>query len=67
VSVVGFDDMEMAADFRPPLTTVHQYFDRVGTAAVGMLIDQIEKRPLAQHGLVGTVLVTRASTAPPAR
>lgn len=67
ISVVGFDDMEMAADFRPPLTTIHQYFDRVGTAAVGMLIDQIEKRPLTAPGLVGTALVTRASTAPPAR
>lgn len=67
VSVVGFDDVEMAAGFQPPLTTVHQYFDRVGTAAVSMLIDQIENRPVGHPGLVATALVTRASTAPPAR
>ncbi|MDQ0615080.1 DNA-binding LacI/PurR family transcriptional regulator [Microbacterium sp. W4I4] len=67
VSVVGFDDMDMAADFQPPLTTIHQYFDRVGTAAVGMLIDQIEKRRFTPPGLVATALVTRESTAPPAR
>ncbi|BDZ40332.1 LacI family DNA-binding transcriptional regulator [Microbacterium suwonense] len=65
VSVVGFDNMGMAADFQPPLTTVHQFFDRVGTAAVGMLIDQIEHRRRTPPGLVGTALVTRASTAPP--
>jgi DNA-binding LacI/PurR family transcriptional regulator len=65
VSVVGFDDMEMAADFQPPLTTIHQYFDRVGAAAVGMLIGQIEQRRPTPPGPVATALVTRASTAPP--
>ena len=67
VSVVGFDDMDMAADFQPPLTTVHQYFDRVGTAAVEMLIDRIEHRGEPATGLVPTELVARASTAPPRR
>lgn len=65
VSVVGFDDMEMAADFQPPLTTIHQYFDRVGAAAVGILVDQIERRPITPPEPVATALVTRASTAPP--
>lgn len=65
VSVVGFDDMGMSADFQPPLTTVHQYFDRVGAAAVSMLIDQIEHRPAQNPGPVATELVERASTAPP--
>ena len=67
VSVVGFDDMDMAADFQPPLTTVHQYFDRVGTAAVEMLVDRIEHRGEPATGLVPTALVVRASTAPPRR
>ena len=66
-SVVGFDDMDMAADFQPPLTTVHQYFDRVGTAAVEMLVDRIEHRGEPATGLVPTALVVRASTAPPRR
>jgi hypothetical protein len=65
VSVVGFDDMELSADFRPPLTTVHQYFDRVATAAVGMLIDRIEHQKRTTADTVPTELIVRASTAPP--
>lgn len=65
VSVVGFDDMELSADFRPPLTTVHQYFDRVATAAVGMLIDRIEHQKRTTADPVPTELIVRASTAPP--
>ncbi|GAA3938567.1 LacI family DNA-binding transcriptional regulator [Microbacterium soli] len=65
VSVVGFDDMEISAQFQPPLTTIHQPFDRVGTTAVGMLVDQIEGRDSRTPGPVTTTLVVRASTAPP--
>ena len=57
--------MELSADFRPPLTTVHQYFDRVATAAVGMLIDRIEHQKLTTADPVPTELIVRASTAPP--
>lgn len=67
ISVVGFDDMQMAADFQPPLTTVHQYFDRVATQAVTMLIDQIETGNRARVDPVPTELIIRGSTAPPAR
>ena len=38
VSVVGFDDMEEAAYFWPPLTTVRQSFAEVGKRAVDALI-----------------------------
>ncbi len=65
VSVVGFDDMELSADFQPPLTTVHQYFDRVAVAAVGMLIDRIEHNRHTVADPVPTELIIRASTAPP--
>ncbi len=62
VSVVGFDDIADAADYRPPLTTVRQDFDVLGERAVAALIDGIE----AGHQGVQTVpttLVVRASTA----
>lgn len=65
VSIVGFDDMELSSDFLPPLTTVHQYFDRVATAAVGMLLDRIEHDRHSTSDPVATELVIRASTAPP--
>ena len=41
VSVVGFDDTPESAYFIPPLTTVRQDFQRVGRAAVQLLLDQL--------------------------
>jgi DNA-binding LacI/PurR family transcriptional regulator len=41
VSVVGFDDTPESAYFIPPLTTVRQDFQRVGRAAVRLLVDQL--------------------------
>jgi DNA-binding LacI/PurR family transcriptional regulator len=64
VSVVGFDDVADAADYRPPLTTVHQDFDGLGTRAVTVLVDGIEAGARATSDTVPTRLVVRASTAP---
>jgi DNA-binding LacI/PurR family transcriptional regulator len=68
VSVVGFDDMEEAAQFWPPLTTIRQFFPEVARRSVDALIEGIRTgehhhQPVA----VGTELVVRASTAPPRR
>lgn len=41
VAVIGFDDVEDAADYRPPLTTVRQDFDALGVAAVDSLVTLI--------------------------
>jgi DNA-binding LacI/PurR family transcriptional regulator len=68
LSVVGFDDVADAADYRPPLTTVRQDFDRLGRRAVEVLIDGVERsEPAAAPilDLIPTALVDRASTAPP--
>ncbi|WP_459644596.1 LacI family DNA-binding transcriptional regulator [Kineococcus sp. NUM-3379] len=66
VSVVGFDDSADAADFIPPLTTVHQDFAEVGRRCVDAVLRQI-RTGSAGHGttLVPTRLVVRQSTAPP--
>ncbi len=64
VSVVGFDDVADAADYRPPLTTVHQDFDALGSRAVAALVDGIEAGAPAVFETVPTRLVVRASTAP---
>lgn len=64
VSVVGFDDVADAADYRPPLTTVHQDFDALGSRAVAALVDGIEAGTPAGFETVPTRLVVRASTAP---
>jgi DNA-binding LacI/PurR family transcriptional regulator len=68
VSVVGFDDMEEAAHFWPPLTTVNQSFAEVGRRSVDALIGEIQTGVHAhQELLVPTELVIRASTAAPRR
>lgn len=69
VSVVGFDDIADAGQFRPPLTTVRQDFDVLGEHAVAALVRGIESEaPAGAPGVdtVPTSLVVRASTAPPA-
>ncbi|MCP2635936.1 LacI family transcriptional regulator [Microbacterium sp. HD4P20] len=66
VSVVGFDDIADAADYRPPLTTVRQEFGRLGELAVQTLVTGMEHGADAFE-LVPTALVVRGSTAPPSR
>jgi alanine racemase len=65
LSVVGFDDVEVAADLRPPLTTVHQPVADKGELAVRLLLDLVEGRPPATRRVrLPTRLVVRASTGP---
>ena len=62
VSIVGFDDIADAADYRPPLTTVRQHFDRLGELAVAALIAGIEDGATGSD-IVPTTLQMRQSTA----
>jgi len=62
VSVVGFDDMPEAAQFWPPLTSVHQEFEEVGRAAVDVLLARIDDVDAVHRLLVPTRLVVRGST-----
>jgi DNA-binding LacI/PurR family transcriptional regulator len=64
VSVVGFDDIADAADYRPPLTTIRQDFDALGERAVAVLVDGIEDGGRRVE-TVPTRLVVRESAAPP--
>jgi DNA-binding LacI/PurR family transcriptional regulator len=66
ISVVGFDDMEEAAHFWPPLTTVRQRFAEVGRRSVDALISEIQAGEHHHDPVsVTTELITRTSTAPP--
>ena len=66
VSVVGYDDVPIAAFVDPPLTTVHQPMGEVGEFAAGLLLDRIggAARDDGPH-LLPARLVVRQSTAPP--
>jgi DNA-binding LacI/PurR family transcriptional regulator len=65
LSVVGFDDVEMAAFVNPSLTTVHQPVRRKGEEAVRLLLGVVEGRTVGpEHRRLDTHLVVRASTGP---
>ena len=64
LSVVGFDDIEIAAYARPPLTTVRQDFGELGLAAVRTLVGQMAGDPTPTATLIVPTLQVRASTAP---
>ncbi|GAA1580829.1 MULTISPECIES: LacI family DNA-binding transcriptional regulator [Kribbella] len=66
VSVVGFDDMEEAAQFWPPLTTIRQTFTDLGRRSVDTLLAEIHSTGTRHtpHA-VPTTLIRRHSTAPP--
>lgn len=63
VSVVGFDDLQIADFLIPSLTTVRQPFKEIGRAALTDLLD--EKAAGNGPKVIAPTLVIRASTAPP--
>jgi LacI family transcriptional regulator len=67
VSVIGYDDIPVAAYSDPPLTTVRQPMRQVGAVATRLLIQAIEEPELTRREdlLLGTELIQRGSCAPP--
>ncbi|MPY88807.1 MAG: LacI family DNA-binding transcriptional regulator [Luteitalea sp.] len=68
-SVIGFDDVSMAACYNPPLTTVRQPMSDLGSIGVKLLLKTVQaslnKTPFdAEHLRVEPELVVRESTAP---
>ena len=62
VSVCGFDDIDSAAYFNPPLTSIKTPFHEMGRMAATMLIDSIENEtPLHVQFLLDTELVVRGT------
>ncbi|WP_338090633.1 LacI family DNA-binding transcriptional regulator [Planosporangium thailandense] len=66
LSITGFDDTEIAAHLRPPLTTVRTDAFGWGKVAARTLLDLIDGKPGADVEMPPAQLVVRASTAPPA-
>jgi DNA-binding LacI/PurR family transcriptional regulator len=64
VSVVGFDDVDGAAHFVPPLTTVRQDFAALGRRCLGVLQAALADQELGAE-LIAPQLVVRSSTAIP--
>lgn len=66
VSVVGFDDTEVARLLSPPLTTVRQPLREMGAVALRTALRLADGEKLESHHVeLATELVIRGSTAPP--
>ncbi len=61
-SVIGFDDLELAAYSCPPLTTVHQHRNELGQQAMHMLQDLIEGGGDVQPKRLPAELIVRRTT-----
>jgi LacI family transcriptional regulator len=68
LSVVGFDDIELAAFTTPGLTTVAQPKEAIGTAAVKLLLERLrDGRSEPRRLILQPELRLRASSAAPAK
>jgi LacI family transcriptional regulator len=63
VSVAGFDDMPLARDVTPAVTTVHLPLVEMGAIAMRMALDDKPRGSRVEH--IAARVVSRDSTAPP--
>ena len=67
LSVVGFDDIALAAYTSPPLTTVAQPKHEAGRLAANLLLERVQgRRTQPRRERLATTLCVRQSTCPPA-
>jgi LacI family transcriptional regulator len=64
ISLIGFDDMPIARDVLPPLTTVRLGMPELGMRAMALALGPPSPDPRVEH--LPAELVVRDSTAPPA-
>lgn len=65
LSIVGFDDIDEASLASPPLTTIRQPPDHVGTITAETLIERLKGREKPATVHIEGSLIVRESTAPP--
>jgi LacI family transcriptional regulator len=62
ISIIGFDDIDIAAQLVPPLTTVKQPMFRLGTEAASFLIEHSPEEDKPLHLILPTELIIRESS-----
>jgi len=67
LSIVGFDDLEMARHLQPALTTVHVPTEKMWNAAADRLIAALARLPVPTATEVEVELLVRESTGPAPR
>ena len=65
LSVVGFDNIDLAAHFEPPLTTIAQPMQDMGQKAVEMILDLLAGAQAPEDCVLSGHLIVRESTMPP--
>ena len=65
ISVVGYDDVPMAAHPRVSLTSVDQKGQEMGARAIEMLLERVQGRTEAVHETYQPDLMVRGTTRPP--
>lgn len=62
ISIIGFDDVDVAAVYNPPLTTIHSDYSAVGQQATRLLLDILHQEDISiKKYVVGYELKERAS------
>ncbi|UOQ85048.1 LacI family DNA-binding transcriptional regulator [Gracilibacillus salinarum] len=61
ISVIGFDDIYLAKDFPPGITSVSQNYQELGKTAVDVLVKLINGESAQKHSIVPTKLQLRNS------
>jgi LacI family transcriptional regulator len=62
LSVAGFDDIDLAAEFTPSLTTVHLPVAAIGRTAAQRMLERLRGKTVSRVEEVRVTLVVRAST-----
>jgi len=61
VAIIGFDDLPLAQHTQPPLTTVRQPIEEIGTIAARRMLAELDGLADEQEALLPTTLITRIS------
>lgn len=64
MSIIGFDDLDAAEVFDPPLSSVRQPQREMGRTGMQILVDQLDGKLTGGDVILGHDLVVRASTCP---
>jgi DNA-binding LacI/PurR family transcriptional regulator len=64
ISIVGFDDIELAAHTHPALTTIKQNRKTIGKTLAQILHKSINKEKVEERTIIETKLIERESTKP---
>jgi DNA-binding LacI/PurR family transcriptional regulator len=61
-SIIGFDNIRLAAHWHPALTTIAQPIRQVGFQVARMMLDIIDKKEIINQNIIAPELIVRQST-----